>query len=205
MVLAASFFSPEDFLYPEIVSQAEFVWSILTLLEKKLSSHTFSGILGHLESGVYLKNAETIEIQEGAYVESGAYICGPCIIGPYTQVRHGAYIRGGVITGAHSVVGHCSEIKNSYLGHHVKAAHFAYVGDSVLGARVNLGAGVRCANFRLDGKTVFFRYSGERYDTQRKKLGAFLGRVVSVGCNTVLNPGCSVVSTTKILPNQTVD
>ena len=170
MVLAASFFSPEDFLYPEIVSQAEFVWSILTLLEKKLSSHTFSGILGHLESGVYLKNAETIEIQEGAYVESGAYICGPCIIGPYTQVRHGAYIRGGVITGAHSVVGHCSEIKNSYLGHHVKAAHFAYVGDSVLGARVNLGAGVRCANFRLDGKTVFFRYSGERYDTQRKKL-----------------------------------
>ena len=205
MVLAASFFSPEDFLYPEIVSQAEFVWSILTLLEKKLSSHTFSWILGHLESGVYLKNAETIEIQEGAYVESGAYICGPCIIGPYTQVRHGAYIRGGVITGAHSVVGHCSEIKNSYLGHHVKAAHFAYVGDSVLGARVNLGAGVRCANFRLDGKTVFFRYSGERYDTQRKKLGAFLGRGVSVGCNTVLNPGCSVVSTTKILPNQTVD
>ena len=205
MVLAASFFSPEDFLYPEIVSQAEFVWSILTLLEKKLSSHTFSGILGHLESGVYLKNAETIEIQEGAYVESGAYICGPCIIGPYTQVRHGAYIRGGVITGAHSVVGHCSEIKNSYLGHHVKAAHFAYVGDSVLGARVNLGAGVRCANFRLDGKTVFFRYSGERYDTQRKKLGAFLGRGVSVGCNTVLNPGWSVVSTTKILPNQTVD
>ena len=205
MVLAASFFSPEDFLYPEIVSQAEFVWSILTLLEKKLSSQTFSGILGHLESGVYLKNAETIEIQEGAYVESGAYICGPCIIGPYTQVRHGAYIRGGVITGAHSVVGHCSEIKNSYLGHHVKAAHFAYVGDSVLGARVNLGAGVRCANFRLDGKTVFFRYSGERYDTQRKKLGAFLGRGVSVGCNTVLNPGCSVVSTTKILPNQTVD
>ena len=205
MVLAASFFSPEDFLYPEIVSQAEFVWSILTLLEKKLSSHTFSGILGHLESGVYLKNAETIEIQEGAYVESGAYICGPCIIGPYTQVRHGAYIRGGVITGAHSVVGHCSEIKNSSLGHHVKAAHFAYVGDSVLGARVNLGAGVRCANFRLDGKTVFFRYSGERYDTQRKKLGAFLGRGVSVGCNTVLNPGCSVVSTTKILPNQTVD
>ena len=187
------------------MSQAEFVWSILTLLEKKLSSHTFSGILGHLESGVYLKNAETIEIQEGAYVESGAYICGPCIIGPYTQVRHGAYIRGGVITGAHSVVGHCSEIKNSYLGHHVKAAHFAYVGDSVLGARVNLGAGVRCANFRLDGKTVFFRYSGERYDTQRKKLGAFLGRGVSVGCNTVLNPGCSVVSTTKILPNQTVD
>ena len=205
MVLAASFFSPEDFLYPEIVSQAEFVWSILTLLEKKLSSHTFSGILGHLESGVYLKNAETIEIQEVAYVESGAYIFGPCIIGPYTQVRHGAYIRGGVITGAHSVVGHCSEIKNSYLGHHVKAAHFAYVGDSVLGARVNLGAGVRCANFRLDGKTVFFRYSGERYDTQRKKLGAFLGRGVSVGCNTVLNPGCSVVSTTKILPNQTVD
>ncbi|MCI5641852.1 MAG: LpxA family transferase, partial [Chlamydia suis] len=120
MVLAASFFSPEDFLYPEIVSQAEFVWSILTLLEKKLSSHTFSGILGHLETGVYLKNAETIEIQEGAYVESGAYICGPCIIGPYTQVRHGAYIRGGVITGAHSVVGHCSEVKNSYLGHYVK-------------------------------------------------------------------------------------
>lgn len=204
MVLSASLFSPEEFLYPEIVSQAEFVWSILTLLEEKLASHTFSGIHGHLEEGVYLKNKETIEIQEGAYVEFGAYICGPCIIGPYTQVRHGAYIRGGVITSSHCVIGHCSEIKNSYLGHHAKAAHFAYVGDSVFGSRVNLGAGVRCANFRLDGKTIFFHHSGERYDTKRKKLGAFLGRGVSVGCNTVLNPGCYVASATKILPNQTI-
>lgn len=51
MVLSASLFSPEEFLYPEIVSQAEFVWSILTLLEEKLASHTFQESMGILKKG----------------------------------------------------------------------------------------------------------------------------------------------------------
>ncbi|ANH78552.1 LpxA family transferase [Candidatus Chlamydia sanziniae] len=186
---ASSLFSPEDFSYPELISQAYYTWDILSLMEEMLTHHAFSGIHGTVESGVFLKNIDKIEIAEGAYVESGAYIIGPCILGPQTEVRHGAYIRGGVITGNQCVLGHCTEVKNSYLGHRVKAAHFAYLGDSVLSYGVNLGAGVRCANFRLDGEEICVYSNSEKLHTGRRKVGAFLGKNVSVGCNVVINPG----------------
>lgn len=203
-MLASVLFSPEDFPFPELITEANYVWEILSLLSKKLSTHTFSGIHGTVEKGAFLKNIESIEIGEGAYVESGAYIIGPCIIGPKTEVRHGAYIRGGVITGAQCVIGHCSELKNSYLGHHTKASHFAYVGDSVLSSEVNLGAGVRCANFRLDGKTISIVGTEGRMPTHLRKVGAFLGKHVSVGCNVVINPGHCLPAHTHISPGTVV-
>lgn len=203
-MLTSTLFSPEDFLFPDLITNAYYVWDILSLLKEKLSSHVFSGIHGTVESGVFFKNEETVEIAPGAYVESGAYIVGPCIIGPNTEVRHGAYIRGGVITGAHCVIGHCTEVKNVYIGHHTKACHFAYIGDSVLSSGINLGAGVRCANFRLDGKSISVRYAQNKIETPLRKLGSFLGKGVSVGCNTVINPGSVLPAHQKILPGQVI-
>ncbi|AAD18887.1 UDP-N-acetylglucosamine pyrophosphorylase [Chlamydia pneumoniae TW-183] len=205
--LASSIFSPEDFLYPEIISKAHYTWDILDLMDQMLENHVFSGIHGTVESGVTLKNIEKIEIAEDAYVESGAYIVGPCILGSQTEVRHGAYLRGNVITGSRCVVGHCTEIKNSYLGHHTKAAHFAYLGDSVLSSEVNLGAGVRCANFRLDGRNIYVRSTSDKskkIDTGRRKLGAFLGKGVAIGCNVVINPGQHILPHTRIRPGQVI-
>ncbi|EPP34749.1 bacterial transferase hexapeptide family protein [Chlamydia ibidis] len=204
MTLASSLFSPEDFPFPELITEADYAWDILSLIKKKLSSHIFSGIHGTVESGVYLKNPETIEISKDAYVESGAYIVGPCILGPGTQVRHGAYLRGGVITGSCCVIGHCTEVKNAYFGHYAKAAHFAYIGDSVLSAEVNLGAGVRCANFRLDGKEIFAIAENEKIPTNLRKVGAFLGKKVSVGCNVVINPGHCIPAYSKIHPGKVI-
>lgn len=200
MIFASVLFSPEDFPFPELITEAYYTWDILALIDKKLSTYVFSGIHGTVESGAFLKNIESIEIAEGAYVESGAYIVGPCIIGPQTEVRHGAYLRGGVITGTGCVIGHCTEVKNSYFGHYAKAGHFAYVGDSVLGAEVNLGAGVRCANFRLDGKNISVTCKEGKVDTQLRKVGAFLGTKVSIGCNTVINPGHCISAHTTIYP-----
>lgn len=115
MILASVLFSPEDFSFPELITEAYYTWDILALIDRKLSTHVFSGIHGTVESGAFLKNIESIEIAEGAYVESGAYIVGPCIIGPQTEVRHGAYIRGSVITGTGCVIGHCTEVKKPIL------------------------------------------------------------------------------------------
>lgn len=202
--LASSFFSPEDFLFPELISKSIYTWEILSLMEEFLTTYCFSGIHGTVEPGVFLKNESQIEIAENAYVESGAYLVGPCIIGPYTQIRHGAYLRGGVITSNHCILGHCTEAKNVYLGNHAKAAHFAYLGDSVLGAGVNLGAGVRCANFRLDEKNITVRSESLKIDTQRRKLGGFLGKNASVGCNTVINPGHHIPAYSMIGPGKTI-
>ena len=67
-----------------------------------------------------------------------------------SQVRHGAYVRSYVLGGERCVIGHSTEVKHSILLNGAQAPHFNYVGDSILGNDVNVGAGVICANFRLD-------------------------------------------------------
>ena len=119
-------------------------------------------------STVILVNPELISIGEGTVIEPGAYIQGPCIIGKNCTVRHGAYIRGDVITGDHCVIGHDTEVRHSVFLDRACAAHFNYVGDSVLGNGVNLGAGVKCANLRLDHRPIHVVVSGERIDTKFK-------------------------------------
>lgn len=203
-MLTSSLFSPDDFLCMDVVAQAHYVWDILGNMHAYLERHVFRGILGDIEPGVILKNESKIEIARGAYVESGAYIVGPCVIGAGSQVRHGAYLRGGNIIGRDCVVGHCTEMKGVLCGHRSKAAHFAYVGDSVLGSDVNLGAGVRCANLRLDKKEISLRYRGQKYATGLCKLGAFLGAHVSIGCNSVLNPGTVLPQYSQVLPGTVV-
>ena len=81
------------------------------------------------------------------------------------------------------------------------AAHLNYVGDSILGNDVNLGAGVILSNFRHDGRSVAIPTGAghdERLATGKRKLGAILGDGVAVGCNSVLNPGTIVGARTQI-------
>lgn len=131
--------------------------------------------------GVYLSN--------GVIVEPGAFIQGPCWIGENSIIRQGAYIRGYFYCGHSCVIGHATEVKNSIWLNHTKAPHFSYVGDSILGSHVNLGAGVILANLRLDRSPIKVRWKKQVYQTNRKKFGSILGDGVQIGCNSVLNPG----------------
>lgn len=139
----------------------------------------------HVEGRVY--------IAKGATIEPFSYIKGPCYIGEGATVRHGAYIRGNVFVGAGAIVGHTTEVKNSVLLDGAKAAHFAYLGDSVLGLDVNLGAGTKLANLKLNKSEVYIRYpNGDALDkvaTGLKKMGALIGDGAQTGCNSVLSPG----------------
>jgi NDP-sugar pyrophosphorylase family protein len=107
-------------------------------------------------------------------------------------IRHGAYLRGGVICGDGCQIGHSAEIKHAILLDGACATHFVYVGDSILGNGVNLGAGVKCANLRLDRREVSVDVDGQRVKTGLKKLGCIVGDRVQIGCNSVLNPGTLV-------------
>jgi len=169
-------------------------------------------VLGHVEPGAVLVHAESIFVGRGARVEAGAYICGPAYLDDACCVRHGAYLRGNVMAGKGCVLGHASEFKNSLLLDEASAAHFAYVGDSLLGHRVNLGAGTKLSNFGLlseppagsePGRTVTLRIpavSASPLDTGLLKLGAILGDGVRTGCNVVAHPGCLVGPGTLVYP-----
>lgn len=134
----------------------------------------------------------TGDVYVHASVQLPAYatLHGPLYIGPETEVRPGAFLRGNVIVGAGCVIGNATEIKNALLLDGVQVPHYNYVGDSVLGQKAHLGAGVICANLRSDQDRVPVRdFSGQRHDSGLRKLGALIGDQVEVSCNTVLQPG----------------
>lgn len=118
-----------------------------------------------------------------------ATILGPGWIGAHTEIRPGAFIRGNVIVGEKCVLGNACEFKNCLLMDNVAVPHFNYVGDSVLGNRAHLGAGVICSNLRLDQQPIVVRTEDRTFETGLKKFGAILGDEAEVGCNAVLNPG----------------
>ena len=194
------FFDLSAFEHQMLFEQTSSVWETLFKLKAYLKTHAKGEIQGIVDSRSILVHDASIVIGEGSVVEPTAYIEGPCIIGRGCQIRHGAYIRGNVVIGDNCVIGHATEIKHSILLDGAKAGHFAYIGDSILGNGVNLGAGVKLANLRLDQKKVSVLFEGEPIPTGLKKLGAILGDRAQIGCNAVTNPGTVLPKRTLVPP-----
>ncbi|MCF8719514.1 hypothetical protein [Nitrospina gracilis] len=149
----------------------------------------------------------------GTVVEPTAVIKGPAVIGNHCEVRQGAYLRGTLLAGDHCVLGHNTEIKNSILMNHTEAGHFNYIGDSIIGSYVNLGAGSKLANLRFrspqDKIDVAFppmtlEFDGEVIESGMAKLGGVIGDHVEIGCNAVLCPGVLLGKQSWVYPNITV-
>ncbi|NHZ73399.1 MAG: glucose-1-phosphate thymidylyltransferase, partial [Nitrospirae bacterium] len=141
-----------------------------------------------------------IVIGPGARIQPGALIEGPIRIGRDVVIRTGAYLRGGIWIGDNCVVGANTEVKRSVFLPGAKAPHLSYVGDSILGAGVNLGAGSVLSNLRHDGRQIAIPAGDSPLATGRRKLGAILGDGVLTGCNCVLFPGVVVGRASQIYP-----
>lgn len=139
-----------------------------------------------------------------ACIAPSAQMTAPCIIGAETEVRHAAFLRGGVLLGKGCVVGNSTELKNSILFDGAKAPHFNYVGDSILGFNVHLGAGSITSNVKSDGSLIAIKDGKNEMKTGLKKVGAFLGDFAEIGCNSVLNPGSVIGRNATVYPLSSV-
>ena len=153
-----------------------------------------------LDENEYTKIKENIWIHKSVTLSNSVEILGPCIIMENACIRHNAYLRENVIIGKNSVVGNSCEIKNSILLDYCEVPHFNYVGDSILGHHAHLGAGAIISNLRLDKENIMI----DNTNTNLRKIGAFLGDNVQVGCNAVINPGTIIYPNTIIYPLTTV-
>ncbi|MBR4177907.1 MAG: UDP-N-acetylglucosamine pyrophosphorylase [Bacilli bacterium] len=142
---------------------------------------------------------DNIWVAKDANVSNSASIMGPCIIDHKAEIRHNAFIRGNAIIGKKAVLGNSCEIKNSILFDEVQVPHFNYVGDSIIGYRSHLGAGAITSNLKSDKSTVVIK-GNSNINTNLKKVGAFLGDYVEIGCNSVLNPGTVIGRNTSVYP-----
>lgn len=148
------------------------------------------------QAGVWIANT--------AKIFPSAYIGGPCIIGPGTEIRHCAFLRGNAIIGENVVVGNSTELKNVILFDNVQVPHFNYVGDSILGYRAHMGAGAVTSNVKSDKTPVAVKGTFGTIETGLKKFGAILGDHVEIGCNSVLNPGTVIGRHSTVYPTSCV-
>ncbi len=172
----------------------EYPWQILNDVGEICEQFTKSGLEGYKEIAKGILAGENVSISPTAIVSP------PAIIGSNTEIRPGAYIRGNVIIGEGCVIGNSTELKNCILLDKVQVPHYNYVGDSILGYRSHLGAGSICSNLKSDGANVIICDGEKRYETNRRKVGAFLADGADIGCNCVLNPGTIIGKGTRVYP-----
>ena len=147
---------------------------------------------------------EFVWVGKGTTIEKSVLIKGPAIIGYNCEIRYSAYIRENVIIGNNVVVGNSTEIKNSILFNKVQVPHYNYVGDSILGYKSHLGAGVITSNLKSNGTLVKVKYGTDIIETGLRKFGAIVGDLSEVGCNSVLNPGTIIGKDSIVYPLSSV-
>ncbi len=148
----------------------------------------------------YRSPAPGVWIHATAKVADSAFLGDNIVVGAGAEIRHGAFVRGNALIGAGAVVGNSTEVKNSILFDGVQVPHYNYVGDSVLGYKAHLGAGAVTSNLKSDKTPVTVRLAGTALPTGCQKMGAMVGDLVEVGCNSVLNPGTVIGRGTRVYP-----
>ncbi|MBK8093301.1 MAG: UDP-N-acetylglucosamine diphosphorylase [Verrucomicrobiaceae bacterium] len=174
------------------------VWTALSRIEQYLEFRLQREIRTQVPPGVFL--GEDVFIDEGTVLEPGCVIRGPAWIGRNCEVRAGCYVRQNVIVGDGCVLGNSCEFKNCVLFDDCEVPHYNYVGDSILGHRAHLGAGVVLSNVRLDRQAVLVKGAKEAVETGLRKFGAVIGDHAEIGCNSVIGPGCVIGRRSIVYP-----
>ncbi|MEM4598553.1 MAG: DapH/DapD/GlmU-related protein [Candidatus Diapherotrites archaeon] len=150
-----------------------------------------------IEKNVFVKGV--LFADSGALIKSGTYIEGIAYIGKNSLIGPNAYLRGNTIIAEECKISN-SEIKNSILLQGAKVPHFSYIGDSIIGKKVNMGAGSKIANLRMDSANVKVDFFGDKVDSGRRKLGALIKDKTSIGVNAVINCGVIIGKNCIVYP-----
>lgn len=192
-------FDMNETIARELVENSTYPWDILAQIGD------FIVRLGEkLPADRFEERGEHIWIARSAKVAPTASITGPCIIDEHAEIRHCAFIRGNAIVGKQAVVGNSTELKNVILFNGVQVPHYNYVGDSILGYKAHMGAGAITSNVKSDKTNVVVKWKDGAIETGRKKVGAFVGDLVEVGCGSVLNPGTVIGRNAGVYPLSSV-
>ncbi|HSM10383.1 MAG TPA: bifunctional UDP-N-acetylglucosamine diphosphorylase/glucosamine-1-phosphate N-acetyltransferase GlmU [Lysobacter sp.] len=111
----------------------------------------------------------------------GVVVEGAATIGPFARLRPGTVLADGVH------IGNFVETKNARLGVSSKANHLSYVGDAVIGSKVNIGAG-----------TITCNYDGANKSTTTLEDGVFIGSNSSLVAPVTIGKGATIAAGSTI-------
>ncbi|WP_431872754.1 hypothetical protein [Nocardiopsis eucommiae] len=145
-------------------------------------------------------------VEPGAFVDAGAVILGPALICQGAYVGRGL-VRDHTVIGPGSKVGYACEITRSLVLADTRAMHFVFVGDSIIGSRVNIGSSSVLANLRVDRPVVepavdelAVTVGDVRIGTGQTKFGSVLGDRVQLPALTSVAPGTLIGPDVTIYP-----
>jgi NDP-sugar pyrophosphorylase family protein len=200
MFAPAQFLSLEHTAHPKLFEDQQFVWNALKQIASYLQFRLKPAVLGELVGRPFISS--NVFVGRGTIVEQGAVLKGPAWIGENCQIRSGCYVRENVVVGNGVVMGNSCEFKNSIIFDEAQIPHFNYVGDSILGFKAHLGAGVILSNVKLDrGEISLATTDGNSIATGLTKFGAIVGDRTEIGCNAVINPGSILGRDCLVYPN----
>ena len=178
-----------DIVYP---------WEILKANRIILDSWNESSIAKSaiMESNVTMQGV--VNIEEGVVIKAGAVLEGPCSIGKGSYVGNNSLIRSYTSLGNNCSIGYGVELKNCVVLDNSGIGRLSFVGDSVIGENVDIGAGCMTVNRNLGWEKVQIKNGKTILPSGLKKLGAFIGDNVIVGAGNTIQPG-TVISPGKTL------
>tara|TARA_B100001996_G_scaffold345933_1_gene302580 strand:+ start:44 stop:679 length:636 start_codon:yes stop_codon:yes gene_type:complete len=135
--------------------------------------------------GNKVKISNNVDILPFTHIEN-AKIESNVSVGPFSRIRPGAHLQQG------SKIGNFVEVKKSKVGKNSKISHLSYVGDTVIGKNVNIGAG-----------TITCNYDGKRKNKTKISDGAFIGSntslvaPVKIGKKSIIGAGSAITKNVK--------
>ena len=135
--------------------------------------------------GNKVKISNNVDILPFTHIEN-AKIESNVSVGPFSRIRPGAHLLQG------SKIGNFVEVKKSKVGKNSKISHLSYVGDTVIGKNVNIGAG-----------TITCNYDGKRKNKTKILDGAFIGSntslvaPITIGKKSIVGAGSAITKNVK--------
>jgi NDP-sugar pyrophosphorylase family protein len=134
-----------------------------------------------------------VAIHSSAIVDPSTIIKPPAIIGKDCFIGEHGLLRAGVIMAEKSTIGASCEVKCTIIDRKSALGHFNFVGNSIIGANVNIEAGAVVANHfnerPLKDQAIRVRVDNDIIETNSTRFGAVIGDYVKIGANAVLTPG----------------
>ncbi len=177
-------------------------WDLIYVNEQVVAKITETNCEGEVSPAAHIEGV--LQVGEGTRILPGVFIEGNVVIGKHCKVGPNCYIRGNTTIGDNCRIGQAVEVKNSLIGHGSSIGHLSYVGDSVIGNKVNFGAATVTSNLRHDGANHRSMSAENLVDTGRRKFGTIVGDGVHTGIHTAIYPGRKLGPGTTTRPNADV-
>lgn len=179
-----------------------YAWDILTANQLLMSGWREARIAASARISEAAIVSGPVTIAEDVEIRAGTVIQGPCYIGPQSFIGNNVLVRSFSSLGEKSVVGFGVELKNCVLMDRSQIGRLSFVGDSVIGEDVDVGAGTMTINREIDDRVVDVPLGARVVSTNLRKVGAFIGDKAVLGAGHALAPG-TIVGAHAVVPNRT--